>query len=134
MEVIRDQAVPQIELTAIDGILKSFAQLSFAGKRKLLSRVARQCLEEAEWTDVPLFNEEGRPFSYVQALPRPEDEFSAELTPAVASELIRRALTPEDSISWQAMLAQLSAEDDREALQELEGRPAFQVAVPTTRR
>ena len=134
MKVLRDDAVTQTELAAIDGIFRTFAQLSSSGKRKLLSRVARQCLEDAEWTDVPLFNDEGRPFSYVQALPRPEDEFSAELTPAVASELIRRALTPEDSISWQEMLAQLSEEDDREALQALEARPAFQESAPTSRR
>jgi hypothetical protein len=30
----------------------------------------------------------------------------------VAAEIVRAALTPEDSISWQEMLAQLDAEDE----------------------
>jgi hypothetical protein len=92
------------------------AQLTPVGRRKLLALIARQCLEDAEWTEVPLFNDEGRPFSYVMALPRPEDEFYSELTPAMMAEIKRRALTPEDSIGWREMLAQLRAEDDRESV------------------
>ena len=115
MKVLRDEAAPPPELKAIDGVRPVLAQLSPAGRRKLLALVARQCLEDAEWTEVPLFNNEGRPFSFLMALPRPEDEFYSELTPAMVAEIKRRALTPEDSIPWREMLAELEAEDGRES-------------------
>jgi hypothetical protein len=134
MKVLRDEAAPPPDLKAIDGVRPVLAQLSPAGRRNLLALVARQCLEDAEWTEVPLFNDEGRPFSYVMALPKPEDEFESELTPAVAAEIVRRAMTPEDSISWQEMLAELEAEDAKDALP-AEGPPAAgQGAALTTRR
>lgn len=134
MKVLRDEAAPAADLKAIDGVRPVLAQLSPAGRRKLLALVARQCLEDAEWTEVPLFNDAGQPFCYLMAQPRPEDEFDSELTPAVAAEIVRRAMTPEDSISWQEMLAELEAEDAKAGLP-AEGPPAAdQEAAPTTRR
>jgi hypothetical protein len=115
MNVLRDVAAPQADLKAIDGVRSVLAQLTPAGRRKLLAIVARQCLEDAGWTDVPLFNDDGRPFSFVTALPRPEDEFYSERTPAMMAEIKRRALAPEDSVPWREMLAQLEAEDGRES-------------------
>lgn len=133
MKVLRDEPAPA-DLMAIDGVRPLLAQLTPAGRRKLLALIARQCLEDAEWTEVPLFNDRGQPFSYVMALPRPEDELDAELTPAGAAEIVRRAMTPEDSISWQEMLAELEAEDANEVPPTVGQPAADQGAVPTTRR
>jgi hypothetical protein len=116
MKVLRDEAAPPDDLKTIDGVRPIVAQLTPAGRRKLLAILARLCLEDAEWTEVPLFNDAGRPFAYVMAQPRPEDELESELTPAVAAEIVRRAMTPEDSISWQEMLAELEAEDRKATL------------------
>jgi hypothetical protein len=115
MKVLRDEAAPAADQKVIDDLRTAVQQLTPVGRRKLLAIVARRCLEEADWTEFPLFNDEGRPFSYVMALPRPEDEFYAELTPALAAEIRRRALTPEDAIPWREMLAQIEADDDQES-------------------
>ena len=113
MKVLRDEAAPPADLRAIDGVRPVMAQLTPAGRRKLLALVARQCLDDAEWTEVPLFNDEGRSFAYVMALPHPDHAFDAELTPAVAAEIVRAMLTPEDARPWREVLAQLDAEDER---------------------
>lgn len=110
MKVLRDDPAPPDDLKAIDGVRPVVSRLTPAGRRKLLALVARQCLEDAEWTEVPLFNDEGRPFSYVMSLPRPEDEVDGEITPAVAAEILRRALTPEDSMTVEEFLARFDSE------------------------
>jgi hypothetical protein len=134
MKVLHDEAAPATDLKAIDGVRPVVAQLTPAGRRRLLALVARQCLKDAEWTEVPLFGDDGRSFAYVMALPHPDHAFDAELTPAVAAEIVRRAMTPEDSGSWREMLTELEAEDAKEA-QATEGPPAVgPEAAPTTRR
>jgi len=134
MKVLHDEAAPVTDLKAIDGVRPVLAGLTPAGRRKLLGLVARQCLEDADWTEVPLFNDDGRSFAYLMALPHPDHAFDAELTPAVAAEIARRAMTPEDSVSWREMLAELEAEDAKEA-QATVGPPAVDPeAAPTTRR
>jgi hypothetical protein len=115
MKVLRDEPAPPADQAAIDGVRPVLTQLTPAGRRKLLALVARQCLEDAAWMEVPLFNDQGQPFSYVMALPRAEDEFYSELTPAMAAEIMRRALTPEDSVDWRVMLAELQREDREES-------------------
>jgi hypothetical protein len=134
MKVLHDEAAPPSDVKAIDAVRPMLAQLTPAGRRKLLALVARQCLEDAEWTEVPLFNDGGRSFAYVMARPKPEDEFDSELTPAVAAEIVRRAMTPEDSISWQQMLAELDAGDAREARPAGDPPAADQEVAPTSRR
>lgn len=113
MKILRNEAATAADLKAIENLEPILAQLSEAGPRRLLAIVARKCLEETQWTEIPLFNEDQRPFAYVMALPRPEDEFYSELTPAMMAEIKRRALTPEDSIPWHEMLAELEREESR---------------------
>ena len=111
MKVLHNEAAPPADLKAIEGVRPVIAQLTPAGRRKLLALLARQCLEDAEWTEVPLFNDDGRSFAYVMALPHPDHAFDAELTPAVAAEIVRGVLTPEHARPWREVLAQLDAED-----------------------
>lgn len=110
MKVLRDEPAPADDLKAIDGVRPVVSRLTPAGRRKLLALIARQCLEDTEWTEVPLFNDEGRPFSYVMSLPRTGDEVESELTPGLAAEILRRALTPEDSITVEEFLARFDSE------------------------
>jgi hypothetical protein len=113
MKVLRDEAASATDLQAIDGVRHVLAQLTPAGRRKLLALVARLCLEDADWSEVPLFNDAGRSFAYVMALPHPDHAFDAELTPAVAADIVRGMLTPENARPWREVLAQLEAEDAR---------------------
>ena len=124
MKLLRDEPAPPADLKAIDGVRSVLAQLTPAGRRKLLALVARHCLEDAEWTEVPLFGEDGRSFAHVMALPHPDHAFDAELTPAVAAEIVRAALTPEDSRPWREVLAEMEAEDERTAEAEQSVAPA----------
>ena len=133
MKILHDEAPPGPELATIEDLFQSAGKLTAAGKRRLLSKLARICLEDADWTEVPLFNNDGRPFSYVMALPKPEHAFTAEFTPAIAAEIVRAALTPENSISWQEMLAQLDAEDEREDAAETPQSAHALGPLPTSR-
>jgi hypothetical protein len=119
MKVLRDEPAPPEDVKAVEGVRTVVAGLTRAGRRKLLALVARQCLDDAEWSEVPLFNEAGESFAYVMSLPHPDHAFSAELTPAVAAEMVRGILTPENARPWREVLAQLDAEDDRTDEEEL---------------
>jgi len=112
MNLLDDKAISPADLQAINNLRPTVDQLTPAGRRKLLSLLARDCLT-TEPGNVTLVNDNGDVFAHLSSAEHPPYDFSDEFT-AVQLAIVEEALLdPKKSMTVEEMLAQIDAEDDR---------------------
>ena len=112
MNLLEAEAPPAGDQKAIDELRPIVVNLSPAGRRKLLSILARDCLAEGV-PDVPLVNDDGEVFAFLSSTNAPILDLASRFTPEELAEIERNLLDPKQHMTLQETLALLASDDDR---------------------
>ncbi len=83
-------------------------------KKDVLAALARELLGKTSNCCVEVQDEKNRPVAYLLPAFDTSKEFGCDFTPEFFLELLRRAATPENSITWQEMQDLLDEDDAAE--------------------
>lgn len=125
MSAIAEEPLAQNDEKLLENLQPALDQLTPAGKRHLLSRLARDCQKVAD-LDMRVLDDGGEVIAYLRsARPRTMD-LSAMFTKEELANIERNLTDPKYLMSWQEMLAELDAEDQEtgrsETIQPVAGR------------
>jgi len=113
MKVLRQEALPKADEKLIDGMRSMIADLTPVGRKRLLTSLAKTCLT-TETNDISLADEDGDVFAYLSPTKRPPLNLFAGFSKKELAAIEKNLFDPKNLFSLEEMLAQLSAEDDRE--------------------
>jgi len=80
-------------------------------KESLLAILAKDLLGQTATHGVPVRDESDQPVAYLYPRWDPSSEYGCAFTPAYFLELVRRASTPEDAVSWSEFQSHLDSAD-----------------------
>jgi hypothetical protein len=109
MSLLKENPVQSSDESLLDGLKSTVANLSPAGRRKLLARIAREFL--AVESDIVLKDETGEVFGHVRSAKRVTDPLM-DFTKEELAAINRNLSDPKNSMPWQEMLAQLDREHE----------------------
>jgi hypothetical protein len=112
MSIVQEESALAADQKAIDDVQAVAERLTPAGKRKLLARIAKTCLT-GDVYDVPLADDEGDVFAYVNSTKKPVIDFSTQFSKEELAAIVKNLNDPRYLMTVEEMLARLDAEDDR---------------------